>query len=78
MNFKITENETPPKYTAIVDKPTNPGAQAIFCGTGETLKEAIGACLIANREVLGFIFSIQPLNGPTQYSTEYGQPRNAT
>lgn len=73
MNFKITQDGD--KYKAIVTDKSKYETGAVFCGEGSSWPEAIGACLMANREALGMTFEIHEEGKLPVYSTEYGRPR---
>lgn len=49
---------------------------AFFGGDGRTVAEAIGHCLIANREALGITFDLYEDGVLTGRSTYYNQPRS--
>jgi hypothetical protein len=69
MNFKLTKTET--GYDAILtDVP-----DAMFCGSGRSMDEAIGACVRANRETIGATMEIHTASGEVLLSTEYGKRR---
>lgn len=44
-------------------------SHAIFCGEGDTMNEAIGACFVSNRELLGFAFVLLQKGKEPLYST---------
>ena len=47
----------------------------IFSGHGSTMDEAIGHCIVSNRESIGVTIELHQLGEVTVYSTEYGKPR---
>ena len=78
MNFKITENTVGEhgesyKFSAVCDV-----ENAICSGRGNTWEEAIGHCLVSNREVLGVTFNVYEKDGTVCRSTVYCQSRKNT
>lgn len=73
MNFKIKEVNDPHghKFTAVLTGHD----EFLFSGYGDDWSEAIGKCLISNRERLGITFEIEQADGTKSYSTVYGQQR---
>lgn len=72
IQFKITEMEPPgKKFVATVLN--NP--ESIFGGDGDTWAEAIGQCVISNRETLDITFDVHELNGDVLRSKVYGKSR---
>lgn len=59
-------------YVAVCRTELDPPAW--FCGEGDTEAEALGRCVISNREALNITFDIEE-NGIIERSTVYGQPR---
>ena len=72
MHFKVTENEVgePYKYSISCD-----AAGAYFGGRGDTISEAIGDCIISNREELNITYEIHTKDGQVLRSTIYGKSR---
>lgn len=74
IDLKIEKNNNG-SYSACLN--TKDYSEPLFCGRGKTLAEAIGACLISNRERLKFTFEIKD-GDQISRSTEYGKRRKET
>lgn len=71
-HFSIRKDDN--SYIAICETEFDP-MPALFSGTGSSLAEALGKCIISNREVLNITFDFKREDGVIERSTIYGQPR---